>query len=351
METSIGAQERPVEYVNAEPLSPDRILQMGFVFRSSKVLLSAVELGLFAALNEGPLGPDALTRRLGLHARGARDFFDALVALGLLHREQTGHYRNVPDCALYLDPVVPEYVGGVLEYLNARIYESWGRLTEALRSGAAQAGPLAAGSYPAFYADPSRLETFLLGMTAGSLVPARALSAAFPWATCQTIMDVGTAQGCLPVEIAKRHPHLTGGGFDLPAVEPSFTGYVTRNGLEDRLKFHGGDFFTDPLPSAEVLVMGRILHNWNLDIRKLLLRKAYAALPPGGSLIVCETLIDDERRTRAHSLLASLSMLLQTDGGSEFTGAECASWMHEAGFAGIVICPLGPLYSAVIARK
>jgi hypothetical protein len=164
-------------------------------------------------------------------------------------------------------------------------------------------------------------------------------------------MDVGTAQGCLPVEIAKRHPHLTGGGFDLPAVEPSFTGYVTRNGLEDRLKFHGGDFFTDPLPSAEVLVMGGILHNWNLDIRKLLLRKAYAALPPGGSLIVCETLIDDERRTRAHSLLASLNMLLQTDGGSEFTGAECASWMHEVGFAAIVIRPLGPLYSAVIARK
>ena len=75
--------------------------------------------------------------------------------------------------------------------------------------------------------------------------------------------------------------------------------------------------------------MGKILHNWNLDIRKLLLRKAYAALPQGGSLIVCETVIDDERRTRAHSLLASLNMLLQTDGGSEFTGAECASWMHE----------------------
>ena len=188
-------------------------------------------------------------------------------------------------------------------------------------------------------------------MTAGSLVPARALSAAFPWDTCRTIIDVGAAQGCLPVEIAKRHPHLTGGGFDLPAVGPSFTGYVARNGLGERLTFHGGDFFTDPLPSADVLVMGRILHNWNLDIRKLLLRKAYVALPWGGSLIVCETLIDDERRTRAHSLLASLNMLLQTDCGSEFTGAECASWMHEAGFAAIVICPLGPLYSAVIARK
>jgi hypothetical protein len=105
------------------------------------------------------------------------------------------------------------------------------------------------------------------------------------------------------------------------------------------------------LPKADVLVMGRILHNWDLATKKFLLRKAHAALPPDGVLIVCETLIDDDRRGRSHSLLASLNMLIQTDGGFEFTGAECAHWMHEAGFAAIRIEALGARHSAVIGRK
>ena len=331
--------------------SPDRLLEIGFAFRSSKAVLSAVELGVFRALNAEPLGADALVRKLGLHGRGARDFFDALVSLGLLDRDADGRYRNVPDCARYLDPGRSEYIGGVLEYLNARVYESWGQLTAALRDGRPQAGPSAAGGYPAFYEDDSRLETFLRGMTAGSLMPARALAETFPWDVYRTFIDVGTAQGCLPVEIALKHRHLTGGGFDLPAVDPLFTSYVARHGLGERLKFHGGDFFHDALPTADVLVMSQILHNWDLPAKKLLLRKAHAALPPGGALIVCEALIDDARRARSHSLLASLNMLIQTEGGSEFTGAECASWMHEAGFATVSIESLGAWYSAVIAKK
>jgi O-methyltransferase/methyltransferase family protein len=331
--------------------SPDRLLQIAFAFRSSKALLSAVELGVFAALKDGPLGLEALAPRIGIHCRGARDFFDALVSLGALDRDAGGRYHNAPDCACYLDPSGPAYVGDLLEYLNARVYGSWGLLTAALRSGKPQAGPSAVGGYAAFYKDQTQLESFLRGMTAGSLLPARALAAAFPWTDYRTIVDIGTAQGCVPVEIARAHPHLTGGGFDLPALASSFKSYVGKHGLGKRLKFYGGDFFHDPLPSADVLVMGRILHNWDVKTRKLLLRKAHAALPPGGVLIVCETLIDDARRGRAHGLLASLNMLIQTEGGSEFTGDECRRWMHAAGFGSVRIQPLGMFYSAAIAAK
>jgi hypothetical protein len=329
----------------------DRILQIAFSFRSAKALLTAVELGVFAALNERPLTSGELVRTLGLHGRGAKDFFDALVALRLLGRDESGRYFNLPDCALYLDPQVPSYIGGVIEYLNARIYDCWGHLGEALRTGKPQAGPSAAGGYESFLSEASNFETFLSGMSAGSLISARVLADAFPWQEYQTIMDIGAAEGCVPVEIAKQHPHLTGGGFDLPAVGPSFTRYVIRHGLQDRLKFHGGDFFIDPMPAADVLIMGRILHNWDMDRRKMLLAKAFAALPREGALIVYEAIIDDARRDRAHSLLASLNMLLQTDGGSEFTGAECAEWMHSMGFASTAVLPLGPFYSAVIAKK
>jgi hypothetical protein len=134
------------------------------------------------------------------------------------------------------------------------------------------------------------------------------------------------------VQLALAHDHLTGGGFDLPAVGPIFADYVAAFGVGDRLRFYPGDFFVDPLPSADVLVMGNILCDWNLDERKALLAKAYAALPEGGALIVYEQLIDDDRRERAVSLLLSLLMLIETPGGGTLTGADCRSWMAAAGF-------------------
>ena len=346
-----GAADHQFRTVHVDASAPDRILQIAFAFRSAKTLLTAVELGVFAALIEKPLTTDELVSKLELHGRGARDFFDALVALRLLDRDEGGRYFTLPDCALYLDPHAPSYIGGVLEYLNACIYDCWRHLGEVLRTGRPQSGPSAAGGYESFLNEASNFETFLSGMSAGSLLPARVLADSFSWQEYRSIMDIGAAEGCVPVEIAKRHPHLTGGGFDLPAVSASFTSYVARHGLADRLQFHRGDFFTDPLPSADVLIMGRILHNWDLNTRRMLLAKAFAALPRGGSLIVYETIIDDARRERVHSLLASLNMLLQTDGGSEFTGAECAEWMREAGFASTVLLPLGPFYSAVVAKK
>jgi hypothetical protein len=337
--------------MNVNLPSPNRVLSAAFAFRSSKVLLSAVDLGVFPALLDGPLRLEALVGKLGLHGRGAHDFFDTLVSLGFLSRDADGRYHNVPDCSVYLDPDQPTYIGGVLEYLSGSNYEAWGALTAALREGTPQAGPSAAGGYAAFYDEPSRLESFLRGMTSGSVLPARALAEAFPWKNYHSVIDIGTAQGCVPVELARSHSHLIGGGFDLPVVEHVFNGYVDRHGLGKRLKFYGGDFFHDPLPSADVLVMGRILHNWDLDTKKLLLAKAYTALPPGGALIVCETLIDDARRLQSHSLLASLNMMIQTAGGFEFTGAECATWMREAGFETMNITPLAAFYSAVVATK
>jgi SAM-dependent methyltransferase len=194
-------------------------------------------------------------------------------------------------------------------------------------------------------------EIFLSGMTAGSLVAAQALAAKFPWREFKTMIDIGTAQGGAVVEIARANPHLTGGGFDLPPVGPTFASYVRKHGLSDRLQFYPGDFFTDPLPTADVLVMGRILHNWDLPTKKMLLAAAYRALPPGGALIVYDPLIDDDRRTDAHALLSSLNMLIETAGGFEYTGADCKEWMKQAGFVEIRTEPLGDMHTAAIGIK
>jgi O-methyltransferase/methyltransferase family protein len=332
-------------------MSAERILEIGFAFRKSKALLSAIELGIFATLAGGPQTADALAQTLGLHGRGARDFFDALVALNLLDRDRAGRYANTADGALYLDPRQETYLGGLLEYLNARMYPSWGALTQALRQGKPQSGPSAAGGFASFYDDPAAFEIFLKGMAGGSLLPARALAVKFPWRDYASVIDIGTAQGCVPVVLAGAHPHLTGGGFDLPALEGAFTRYVGEHGLAARLTFYAGDFFQDPLPTADVLIMGRVLHDWDLSARKLLLRKAYDALPNGGALIVQETFIDKARRDRPHNLLSSLNMLIQTDGGSEFTLAECTAWMAECGFADPRPLALANGHSALVGVK
>jgi hypothetical protein len=247
--------------------APDRIVNLAYAFWQSKALLSAVELGVFTSLAEGPLDLETLTALTGLHPRGARDFFDALAALGLLRRDAQGRYGNQPDTDQFLDRRKPTYVGALLEHLNARHFRNWSLLTQALRTGAPQSGALADGSYPALYSD----------------APMR-------------------------------------------------------------------DVFSDPLPRADVIVMGRILHNWDQPTRLLLLRKAQHALTPGGALIVYDPLIDDGR-TLPHGLLSSLNMLIETKGGSEYSGAECADWMMQVGFRDVRIEPLCDVHSAVIGTR
>lgn len=330
----------------------DGILQLGLGFWSSKTLLSAIELGLFTDLaTHGPLSADALREQLGLHQRAARDFFDALVAFGMLERED-GRYRNTPAADLYLDRGKSSYLGAEFEMVNALMYRAWGGLTEALRTGAPQIEAAAGvGFFDAVYADPARLRQFLQAMTSASSPVARALATTFPWERYDTVIDIGCAQGCVPVQLALSHDHLSGGGFDLPPVGPHFDEYVASAGLGDRLAFHAGDFFSDPLPHADVLVMGHILHDWDIDQKRLLLEKAYDALPKGGALIVYDAMIDDDRRTNAFGLLMSLNMLINTPGGFDYTGADCQTWMRDTGFSETYVEQLARHESAVVGIK
>ncbi len=332
--------------------TPERIMQIGMGFWGSKTLLSAVELGVFSELSAlGEADGDALRQRLGLHDRSWRDFLDALVALGLLTRKD-GTYANSPEADLFLDRAKPSYVGGLLEMANARLYPFWGSLTEGLRTGQPQNEAKAGGDFfAAIYADPARLRQFARAMSGVSAGAAAALAAKFPWERYRTLLDVGCAEGAVPVKVALSHKHITGGGFDLPLLEPVFEDYVESFGLGDRLRFHAGDFFADPLPSADVLVMGHILHDWNMDEKLVLLRKAYDALSDGGALIVYEAIIDDERRQNAFGLLMSLNMLIETPGGFDFTGADCRGWMEQVGFRETYVEALAGPDSMVVGFK
>lgn len=320
------------EGVDTAQLTPGRIMQLGLGFWGSKALLSAVELGVFTELAKEPPDAKMLAERLRLHPRSARDFFDALVALGMLYRNRS-KYTNTTETDFFLDRAKPSYVGGMLEMANARLYPFWGSLTEALRTGKPQ-NEIKKGQdlFSVLYGDPKRLRVFLQGMTGLSLGAARVIAAKFPWGEYRTFIDIGGAQGGVPVQVALAHDHVSGGNFDLPVVGPIFEEYVASFGLSDRLRFYPGDFFKDPLPQADVLIMGHILHDWNLEEKKMLIAKAYKKLPAGGALIVFEAVIDDERRKNAFGLLMSLNMLIETPGGFDYTGADCLGWMREIGF-------------------
>ena len=332
-------------------MTPDAIMQLGFAFWGSKTLLSAVELGLFTLLAEGALSAEALTSRLKLHSRSVRDFLDALVALGQLERHGM-LYSNTPAGALFLDRSKPTYVGGMLEMANARLYPFWASLTEGLRTGEPQnEAKQGRDLFDEIYKSPAILADFLKAMTGLSLGAAHAIADKFPWADHKSFADIGTAQGGLAVELARAHPHLNGIGFDLPLVKPHFDAYATQQGLSARLSFQAGDFFADPMPSADVLIMGHILHDWSLEKKRMLIRKAYAALPYGGALIVYDPIIDDERRRNTFGLLMSLNMLIETREGFDFTGADCIGWLTEAGFVETRIEPLVGPDSMVIGVK
>jgi hypothetical protein len=313
-------------------LSPDRILQTGLAFWASKTLLSAVEIGLFTELAKQPGDLESVRDRLGLHPRSASDFLDALVALGFLERNN-GVYRNTAETGLFLDKAKPSYIGGILEMANNRLYPYWGELTTALRSGEPQnesKGGL--DPFAALYADPAKLREFLRAMSGVSRGANLAIATKFPWNRSGSCADIGTAQGDLVCQIALEHPHLQGIGVDLPATQSVFEDYVASLGLTERVTFHGGDFFQDDLPTVDVLLFGHILHDGDLETKRMLLRKAYAALPEGGAVIVYDAIIDDERKENAFGLLMSLNMLIETPGGFDYTGADCIEWMKEAGF-------------------
>jgi precorrin-6B methylase 2 len=337
-------------------LDPGPILQTAFAFWSSKVLLTAVEFGVFTQLGNRRITGVELGAELGLHPRGIADFFDALVAMKFLDRDGDGpaaKYANTPEGALYLDRNSPRYVGGILEMLNARLFKFWQDLPEALRTGKPQNETKHGqkGIFETLYEELPKLEQFLGGMTGFSRINFEALADRFDFSRYKTLCDVGGATGLLCTEVAKKHPHLRCISFDLPPVEPIAQRHIAAIGLSDRVTTAAGDFFKDPLPRADLITMGMILHDWNLERKMLLIRAAYDALPPGGALVAIEALIDDARRENAFGLLMSLNMLIEFGDAFDYSGADFRRWCGEVGFKRFDVLHLAGVSSAAIAYK
>lgn len=327
-------------------MAKDDLLRLARGYWAAKALLSACELDLFSVLAAGPATEADLRERLGLHERAVRDWLDALVGLGLLTYDGK-RYANAADADDYLDAAKPTYLGGFMKLLNFH-YRGWGGLTDLLRTG--ESASHGAQNFDVFYSDPTHVKQFMQAMDGAIDGIGPSLATAFDWAGCTSFADIGGARGQLAADIAKAHPHLRAVTYDLPQVEPVFHDHMAEIGAEGRVTFHAGDFFTEPLPEADVLVFGHVLHDWDDEKRIALLAKAYDALAPGGRVLVYDA-VKDEEPGAPDNFLMSLNMRLRTPGGSEYTASQARAWLTETGFTGVTVQPLTGPDSMIVGTK
>ena len=337
-------------------LDSSHIMQVATAFWASKVLLTAVEFDLFSVLGDGAMRAEQLGETLKLHPRGTYDFFDALVALKFLDRDgdgPQGRYKNTPETAAFLNKKSPMYMGGLLEMLNSRLFGFWNNLGTAFKTGQPQNEVKLHGKpiFEDLYASEAKLGEFLEGMTGFQAENFNQLAEKFNFSKYKTVSDIGGALALLSRLVGARHEHLTFNTFDLPPVAVHAQKQIDSAGMTERIKVVSGDFFADELPRADVVTMGNVLHDWNLEKKKILIKKAYDALPDGGAFIVIENLIDDRRRENAFGLLMSLNMLIEVGDAFDYTGADFREWCSEVGFKGFEIIPLAGPASAAVAYK
>jgi hypothetical protein len=340
----------------AVKLDPSHIMNVGMGFWASKTLLTAVKLNIFSLLAVRPLTAKEIKFEVCMHQRGLYDFLDTLVALGFLQRKGnkgTAVYSNSAESDMFLDKNKLTYIGGILEMANNRLYPFWNYLEEGLRTGTPQ-NEVRTGRRPMFeelYSDVDRTREFvnaMSGIQTGNFVR---FAHEFDFSGYNTLCDIGGAGAMLCAHVAAHNPHIKCISFDLPQVSPIAMENISRMGLAERVNVVSGDFFTDPFPAADVITMGNILHDWGTSDKKKLVSKAFDALPKGGSFVVIENIIDDERRENAFGLMMSLNMLIETPEGYDFTAADFNEWAMEAGFSRTYVMPLTGPSSAVVAVK
>ncbi len=327
-----------------------KVMQLGMGFCGAQVLLTANDLGLFDILAEGPASGTELRDRLRLSSRSAGHFLQALVRLGMIEVAD-GEYRNSELAGQHLVRGRPAYMGGFLTRARRVLYPAWGRLGDMLRTGEPQADSHSGGDlFGSLYEQQDNMLTFLDMMDAVTSVIGPELADALDWEQYRTVVDIGGARGNLLAYLLKAQPHLTATVFDLPQMRRPFRDYMASVGSPETIRFHAGDFFRDELPAADVVIFGHVLEDWAPEQRQALLNRAYAAVRPGGAVIIYDPMLD-ERLNYVANVMASLSLMLMTHGGCQYSLDECAAWLRKAGFGDISSRPLASNDMLVVANR
>jgi acetylserotonin N-methyltransferase len=322
------------------------VLDLIEAFRRSKTMFTAISLGIFDRLAAAP----ATAARLAVDANPetTERLLDACVSLSLL-RKVDDRYENTEVADTYLRRTSPRTLAGYALYSDRVLFRLWANLEDAVREGTnrwEQTFGFHGDLFAHFFRTEEAQRDFLMGMHGLGLLSSPAVVAAFDLSAFHSLVDLGGATGHLAAAAKQRYPRLRATVLDLPsAVE-----FARRLFPTDNVDFVAGDFFTDPLPEADLYALGRILHDWSETKIRILLEKIYARLPAGGGVLIAEKLLDDDKTGPAAAHMQSLNMLVCTE-GKERSLAEYEGLLREAGFQDVEAARRAAPLDAVLARK
>jgi 8-O-methyltransferase len=333
-------------------MNPAVLIERAMAFQTAKLVLTGLELGLFELLARKPLTEKEIRAALGLDARGAGHFLAALVELGMLTRDGDT-YRDSAEAESFLVPSGPAYLGGFLGMANDVMYPAWGRLGEALRTGAPQAATFSgADMFDELYEDATTRDAFIrmAENISRPLVPL--LAEAFDWGAHRSVLELGGCRGDVLGNLVRTHPHLEATVLDLPRLAPAFHDHMDALGLTGKVRFHAADFFTDRLPAADVVMIGHCMIDWTDEQRVTLIDRVFPAVRPGGAFLVWDPMLVAGETGYLRNLIRSLNLQLMTPHGTNYRLDACVTWLRDAGFVDVRHRALGHQdVTLVSARK
>lgn len=331
---------------------PAPVLDLIEAFRRSKTMFAAVELGIFDRLDGAPATAETIAVEQGLDPSAATRLLDACVGLGLLNATE-GAYSNTEVADVYLRRESPRTLAGYILYSNEALFPMWSHLEDALREGThrwTQTFGKEGGIFSHFFRTAEAKKAFLDGMHGFGLLSSPEVVRIFNLNRFRHIADLGGGTGHLAIAACERYGAMRGTVFDLPQVVEHARPHVEASRAAARLSVRAGDFFSDPLPEADVFALGRILHDWGDDKVQVLLRRIHAALPEGGAVLIAEALLDDDGRGPAHAQMQSLNMLICTE-GRERSALEYRALLEKCGFSQVEARRTGAPLDAVLAVR
>jgi 3-hydroxy-5-methyl-1-naphthoate 3-O-methyltransferase len=317
--------------------TPNPLMDLVSGFWSFKTLAAAVDLGLFTAISGGrSVTVSDVCEEFGIADRPADMLLAACASLGLLEKHDGG-YRNTPLAESFLVADRPDYFGGLVRYCDERTYSAWHRIGEALRTDRPLTWDPDVQRSLFETADPELVRLFWDAMHSTSMFTARALATAYDFGVHESLLDVGGGSGAYAIVLCETYPKLHATVFDLPHVCETARNNAVGANLADRIKAIPGDFLEDPsLPGGhDVIMLSMVLHDWDEVTNRSLLAKCYAALPPGGTIIVSELILNSDRTGPPAAALMGLNMVVETEGGRNYSESEYADWLRDAGFVDV----------------
>ena len=325
-------------------MTPSIVPDLIEAFRRSKTMFTAVELGVFEAT---PTTAAAFSAHANTDHRATELLMDACVSLGLLAKHGN-EYSNTPESETYLKRTSPHTLAGYALYSNNVLWRLWDHLPDAVREGThrwPQAFQMEGPIFSHFFKTDEAMRTFLTGLHGLGMLSSPQAIGAHDLSAVKHFVDLGGGTGHLALAFLDQYAQAKATVFDLPQVIP-----LTREFTNNRVATVAGDFFNDPLPSADCYAVARILHDWSPPKIHILLTKIHAALPENGRLLIFEALVNPDRTGPTSALMQSLNMLTCTE-GQERTAEEYGELCKAAGFRESKAITTGAPIDAVLAIK